>query len=111
MPSESTKSNADQVPFGNLASASRASRSPWSLMAAMASTRVAVPYFAAISCVRRTPVIQADTCAWMSPMVRSGSRELYRMMLKMSSLASPSRYSLLAGKNRPSWYMSVESST
>ena len=31
-----------------------------------------------------------------------------RMMLKTSSLASPSRYSLDAGKNRPSWFLVAE---
>ncbi len=90
-PSLSTKSWAVQVPLGSLARARRASFSPWSLIASIAPRRVSAPYLAAISWVRRTPVTQAETCAWMSPMVRSGIRLLKRMMLKMSSFWTPPR--------------------
>ena len=74
MPSLSMKSCAVQVPFGSFASASRASFSPCVLIASMAVSSVSAPYLAAISCVRRTPEKHAETCAWMSPIVRSGIR-------------------------------------
>ncbi|MCG0063193.1 hypothetical protein L0F81_07800 [Streptomyces tricolor] len=110
-PSLSTKSLAVQVPLGSFRRASRASRSPWSLIASIAPISPSAPYLSAISRVRRTPVTHAETCAWMSPTVRSGRRLLNRMMLKTSALGTPRRYSFVAGKNRPSWYMSVESRT
>ncbi len=90
-PSLSTKSCAVQVPFGSLARASRASRSPWSLIASMAALSTPAPYLAAICWVRRTPVTHAETCAWMSPMVRSGIRLLNRTMLNTSSFCTPRR--------------------
>ena len=81
------------------------------MIASIAAVSASVPYFAAISRVRRTPVTHADTCAWMSPMVRSGIRLLNRTMLNTSSFCTPPEYSRTAGKNRPSWDMSVESRT
>ena len=63
MPSLSTKSFAAHVPLGNFARARRASRSPCSLMARIASVNAWAPYFSAISRVRRRPEIHADTCA------------------------------------------------
>ena len=60
-------------------------------MDCIASTRVSVPNFPAISWVRRTPVTTAETWACRSPMVWLGNRLLNRTMLKMSFCISPRR--------------------
>ena len=70
---------------------------------------VSRPYFATISCSRRAPIRAAATPAHMSPLRKSGRRELTSSRRISDSFGRPASISLTAGSRRPSWKISFAS--
>ena len=77
------------------------------MIASMPPTTASRPYFVSISRKRRSPVFTAAIWARKSPIARSGSRTLVRMIETSSSLMTPLRYIFTIGICRPSEKMSV----
>ena len=77
--------------------------------AAIACSKVAAPYFSAISSRRAVPMRTDAIAAHTSPSSTSGMRELTVMISSTGWIASPRAIILTAGSRSPSWKISVAS--
>ena len=66
-----------------------------------------MPYSSRSCSTSRSPCSTAATWESTSPCTISGTRTFLLRMRQMASLLTPSSKSLMGGRRRPSWYISV----
>ena len=79
------------------------------MKAVIACSKVAAPYFSAISASRAVPMRTDAIAAHTSPSNTSGIRELTLMISITGRIGSPLEIILMAGSLSPSWKISVAS--
>jgi len=105
----SCSSDSSNVPLGSFDNSFSDTCSPKSMNEVMAFSKVSTPYFSAISTSRFAPMRTEAIAAQTSPSSTSGMRELTLMMSMTDRIGSPLEITLIAGRRRPSWKISVAS--